>query len=93
VTWSRPFDDPIVTPAGKKLLALKDAAAYIRKLPKKEQDADHWQVAVSTLIMAAEDRGPLLHAAIAMHRALAHGRPDTTNPPRRKAAKKYKIVR
>jgi hypothetical protein len=32
--WSRRFDDPIQPPKGKPLITLKDAAAYIMKLPK-----------------------------------------------------------
>jgi hypothetical protein len=31
VSWSRGFDDPIQPPKGKKLVTLKDAAAYIMK--------------------------------------------------------------
>jgi hypothetical protein len=34
--WKRPFDEPIPTPKGKPLVTLKDAAAYIMALPKKE---------------------------------------------------------
>jgi hypothetical protein len=30
----------------------------------------HWQAATEALIMAAEDRGPLMHARIGMLRAL-----------------------
>jgi hypothetical protein len=36
VDWSRPFDDPIQPPKGKKLVTLKDAAAYILALPKSK---------------------------------------------------------
>jgi hypothetical protein len=36
--WSRPFEDPIPLPDGRKFVTLKDAAAYIMKLPKAEQD-------------------------------------------------------
>jgi len=38
MSWSRRFDDPIPTPNGKPLLTLKDVAAYIMALPKKEAD-------------------------------------------------------
>jgi hypothetical protein len=31
-------------------------------LPKSEQQAPEWQVAAEALLMAAEDRGPLMHA-------------------------------
>jgi hypothetical protein len=42
--WSRPFEDPIPTPKGKTLRTLKDAAAYIMALPKREAEAEHWQI-------------------------------------------------
>jgi hypothetical protein len=60
--WSRPFDEPIQPPKGKKLVTLKDAAAYIMKLPKTQQQSPEWQAATEALLMAAEDRGPLMHA-------------------------------
>ena len=40
------------------------------KLPKAEQDLPEWQTATEALIMAAEGRGPLLHARVGMLRAL-----------------------
>jgi hypothetical protein len=39
VDSSRPFDDPIQPPKGKKLVTLKDAAAYILALPKSKQQS------------------------------------------------------
>ena len=39
MSWSRRFDDPIQPPKGKKLLTLKDAAAYITALPKTKQQS------------------------------------------------------
>ena len=43
--WSRAFDDPIPLPRGRRLVTLKDAANYIQKLPKAEQDLEEWQAA------------------------------------------------
>jgi hypothetical protein len=43
--WSRPFDDPILLPRGRQLLTLKDAADYIMKLAKAEQNLEEWQTA------------------------------------------------
>jgi hypothetical protein len=57
--WARPFDDPVLLPGGRELVTLRDAADYIMKLPKAEQNLEAWQTAVEALIMAAEDRGPL----------------------------------
>ncbi len=68
--WSRPFEDPIPMPKGKPLVTLKDAAAYVRKLPAAEQESPDWQAAIEALIMAAEGRGPLMHARIGVLRAL-----------------------
>ena len=51
-------------------MTLRDAGDYITSLPKAEQDLEEWQAAVKALMMAAEDRGPLMHARIGMLRAL-----------------------
>jgi hypothetical protein len=42
--------------------------------------------------MAAGHRGILMLAKIAMRQALAHSRPTPAPTPRKKAAKKYRIV-
>jgi hypothetical protein len=68
--WARPFDDLVLLPDGRKLVTQRDAADYIMKLPKAEQNLETWQTAIEALIMAAEDRGPLMHARIGMLRAL-----------------------
>jgi hypothetical protein len=68
--WSRPFEDPVELPDGRKLLTLKNAADYIMKLPKAEQKHEKWQTAISCLIMAAEGRGPVMHARIGVLQAL-----------------------
>jgi hypothetical protein len=41
--WQRPFDEPIPLPKGRQLVTLKDAARYIQKLPKAEQQIEEWQ--------------------------------------------------
>jgi len=68
--WSRPFEDPILLPDGRKLLTLKNGADYIMALPKAEQKHEKWQTAVEVLIMAAEGRGPTMHARIGVLQAL-----------------------
>jgi hypothetical protein len=93
MSWSRPFDDPIKPPKGKTIVTLKDAAAYILKLPKSKQQSPEWQTAGEAVIMAAEDRGPLMHAYAGMMRALNHGKPNPASSRQRKPAKTYKIVR
>lgn len=85
--WSRKFDDPI-----PGIETLRDAADYIAKLPKPDQESPHWQTAIRDLIMAAEDKGPVMHARIAMLKALNFGkpRPEVT---RRKRVKIYRILK
>jgi hypothetical protein len=70
VDWSRAFEDSVPLPRGRQLITLKDAAAYIIKLPKAEQHFEEWQTATEALMTAAEDRGPLMHARIGVLRAL-----------------------
>ena len=70
MSWSRAFEDPIPLPRGRQLVTLEDAAAFIMKLPKAEQDLEEWQTAVGCLIGAAEGRDFLMHARIGVLRAL-----------------------
>ncbi len=64
-------------------MTLRDAADYIVKLPKAEQNLEAWQTAVEALLMAAEDRGPLMHARIGMLRALNRNVVRVFNPDRK----------
>ena len=70
MSWERPFDRPVPLPNGRPARTLRDAASYIRKLPKSERDTPEWRLAVRMLIDAAEDRGPMLFAKMAMLRAV-----------------------
>jgi hypothetical protein len=81
--WSRAFEDPIPLPRGRQLVTLKDAADYVMKLPKAEQNQKEWQAATEALIMAAEGRGPLMHARIGMLRALNRHVERVFNPDRK----------
>jgi hypothetical protein len=74
--WGRAFDDPIAVRDGRKLVTLRDVATYITKLTKAEHAAPEWQAEIEALIMAAEDRGPLLHARVGVMRALNQQRKD-----------------
>jgi hypothetical protein len=67
--WARPFDDPILLD-GRELLTLRDAADFIMKLPKAEQDLEEWQTATGCLIGAAEGGDFVMHAHIGVLRAL-----------------------
>jgi hypothetical protein len=39
MSWGQRFFDPIELSGGRKLIALRDAAQYIMKMPKVEHDA------------------------------------------------------
>jgi hypothetical protein len=55
---------------GRQIVTLKDAANYIMKLPKAEQNLEEWQTAIACLIGAADGRDFIMHAHIGMLRAL-----------------------
>jgi hypothetical protein len=93
VSWDQRFSDPIELPGQKTLIALRDAALYITKLPKAEHDADEWQAAMEALILVAEHNGPTMFARIGVLQALNRYEPKAAPAPRRKRAKAYKIVR
>jgi hypothetical protein len=67
------------------MVTLKDAADYIMKLPKAEQDTAEWQAATEALIMAAENRGPLMHARVGVLRALNRDVERVFSPDRKEA--------
>ena len=70
---SRPFDDPISLPDGRKLRTLHDAGHYVTALPKAEQERTEWQTAAEMLILAAQGQRPVMFAQIAMLQALLEG--------------------
>src|SRR3984893_15487882 len=67
--WKRKFEDPIPLPRGRQLVALEDAARYIQKRPKAEQQIEEWQTAVETLILVAESNGgpTMLARIVSLH--------------------------
>jgi hypothetical protein len=89
--WQRRFDDPIPLGDGRELATLREAADHIMRLPKSARDSEPWQLAGRILIAAAEGRDFPMHARIAVAKALALPEPPTG--PRRRKAKKYRIVR
>ncbi len=70
MSWDRPFDHPVLLPRGAPARTLRDAAEYIRKLPKAEHDRPEWRLAIQMLIDAAENRGPMLFARMGILRAM-----------------------
>jgi hypothetical protein len=81
MAWSRRFEDPIPLPRDRQLVTLEDAAAYIMKLPKAEQNLDDWQTAIGCLIGAAEGRDFVMHARIGVLRALNRNAERTLTRP------------
>ena len=80
-------------PNGKKLVTLRDATLYITKLPKAEHDAKEWLAAMQALLLVAEHDGPTMFARIGMMLALNHSKPPAPKiAPRRKRAKKYRVI-
>jgi hypothetical protein len=81
--WSQEFEDPIALPDGRQLVTLQDAGTYITKLPKADQDAERWQIAIEMLILAAENRRPTMFARIGVIRALNRHVERVFNPDRK----------
>jgi hypothetical protein len=61
-------------------------------LPKAQHEQPKWQTATHFLLMAAEGRLPVMFAHIALLKALNAGTPQVP-APRKKATKKYRLVR
>ena len=74
---------PIVLPDGRKLLTLRDAAAYVTELRKAEHDAPEWQIAMEMLLLVAEREGPEMLARIAVMKALNRHSVEPVPAPRR----------
>lgn len=69
--WLRAFDDPISTPDGKSLVTLRDAIRYLSEtVPKREHKHPRIMIAATALTDAAEGRDFIMHARIAVIRAL-----------------------
>jgi hypothetical protein len=81
--WQRRFDEPIPLPKGRQLVTLKDAARYIQKLPKAEQQIEEWQDAVEALLLVVNQNGPTMFARIGLMRALNRHHVREFNPDRK----------
>jgi hypothetical protein len=68
--WSRPFEDLIPLPRGRRLVTLRDAGNYILKLPESEHTAPEWQAAMGALGLVVTLGGPTMFARIGIMRAL-----------------------
>jgi hypothetical protein len=89
----REGDEPIPLPDGGELRMLLDAGRYIEALPNAKHDRPEWQTAIRFLLMAVEGRLPVMFVHIALLKALNAGKPKPAPAPRKKAAKKYRMLR
>lgn len=78
--WDARFGRPVKLPSGRLIHTLRQAAEYIVALPKSESAKEPWQHAMEILIEAAEGRGPIMFAQIAMNRALTQDEEPTYGP-------------
>lgn len=51
-----------MSPKGQPIRALGEARDYLLSLPKSKHKDDDAQAAIKVVLMAAEGRGPILHA-------------------------------
>jgi hypothetical protein len=70
-------------PHGRQLVTLEDAARYIQKLPKPEQQLAEWQTAVEALLLVVEHNGPTMMTRIGFMRALNRHVERVFNPDRK----------
>jgi len=71
--WSAPLAKEFVPPNGKPIKTLADARDFLLKLPKSRHKEDDVQAAIEAVLMAAEGRGPILHATAGIGTVI-HGR-------------------
>ena len=79
MAWFKRFYEPIILPDGHTLRTYRDAAEYIAALPKAEQDAAEWLIAMETLLLVAERNAPEALARITFVKALDRRVRPTTN--------------
>jgi hypothetical protein len=88
VSWDRPFDLPVPLPSGPPARTLRDAANYIRTLPRSEHDKSEWRLVIQMLIDAAEDRGPMMFAKWGIFYAI-----EQSLMPREPYSRRRKLMR
>ena len=82
MSWDQRFFDPIILPGRKPLVTLRDAAQYIMKLPKAEQQAMQWQTAAEVLMLVGEHGGePCPSSATDVHDFLSAFRQHSVFDP------------
>jgi hypothetical protein len=92
MSWQQEFVDPIELPDGRVLRSLRDAGEFIQSLPKVTQNRREWQVATEALLLVVKCDGDPMFARIGIMRALRATKPTEPPAPRRKAAKRYRVL-
>ncbi len=70
-------------PTATCCFTLRDVANHVMGLPKTESALPHWQLAVECLMAAAEKRGLVMMARIAVVKALTQGQAVARTAPQR----------
>lgn len=70
MSWDTLLPSPIPVPGSKPLVTLRDAGMLIQKLPKSQANLPAWRTATEALMLAAEERRPLMHADVGLGKAL-----------------------
>lgn len=66
MSWSSKLDMTFSPPKGKRIKTLANARDYLLKLPKSRHTENDVQAAIEAVMMAAERKGPVLHATAGM---------------------------
>jgi len=93
VSWEQELFEPIELPDGRVPRTLRDVGEFIQELPKPIHDGPEWLTAVKALLLVVECDGDTLLAYIGIKRALNAGQQQLEPAPRRKRAKKHRIIR
>lgn len=64
--WSAALSKTIVPAKGPPIKTLADARDYLLKLPMARHEEEVVQAAIEAVLMAADGRGPILHATAGM---------------------------
>jgi hypothetical protein len=92
--WRSRFDAPIVLADGTELVTLRDAIRHlVDTVPARERKHPRVLVAATVLIDAAEAHDFMMHARIAVIRALNRNGAKPDPAPQRKPARVYRVVR
>lgn len=87
MSWDLEFFEPIPLPGKRKaLVTLRDAAKYMTRLPRAEQNAEHWRPAATLLAIIGEKGGCMFFAELAVKYGLRKG--VKNDPPEPDPSKK-----